>query len=138
MFIGECFELVIFEMSVVLLGWGISLHTGPAIKDPMFNTVPSFLCLVFSLVPAALDLSDQAIFVVLCRFLNLETFLLNVRLELRGVPFVVWGDNVALPVLLDKIFEKFAVSRGWVGDVIIREPSLELGFVPVVVDWTRC
>jgi hypothetical protein len=52
---------------------------------------------------------------------------------LLGIPRVVGSDNVVVPVLLDQLFEIFAIRGGRIWDVVIGEPSLELSFVPFIV-----
>ena len=44
-------------------------------------------------------------------------------------------DNTALPVVLHQVFEVFTVCWCWVRDIMIREPTLELSFVPFVVGY---
>jgi UDP:flavonoid glycosyltransferase YjiC (YdhE family) len=42
--------------------------------------------------------------------------------------------HFAIPVGLDQVLQVAAVGRAGVGDIMVREPSLELRFMPSVVD----
>ena len=44
-------------------------------------------------------------------------------------------NDFRLPVVLDQIFEIFTISGRWIWDIVVREPSLKLSFVPFIV---RC
>lgn len=43
-------------------------------------------------------------------------------------------DNIGFPVVLDEVLKILAVSRGGVRNIVVGEPSLKLGLVPLVVD----
>lgn len=102
------------------------------VKDPILNTGPRVLGLVFRLVPIVLDLSNQAILVGGGGILGLNTLQLQVGGELARVPVAVWLGDFGLPVVLDKILEVLAVCWCRVWDVVVRQPSLKFGFVPFV------
>ncbi|KAG9859269.1 hypothetical protein KCU68_g188, partial [Aureobasidium melanogenum] len=89
--------------------------------------------LVGSLTPVRLDLADEAVLVLLSTLLDLLARACDVVLELLGVPSVVGLSNLVVPVVLDQINEVLAVGRGRVGNIVVREPSLQLGLMPLVV-----
>ena len=89
--------------------------------------------MIASLVPGALNLAEETICVLLRAFLDFFALRSEVVLKLVGIPLVVRLRDVVLPVVLNKVLEVFAVSRCWIRNVMIREPSLKLGFVPLVV-----
>jgi hypothetical protein len=41
--------------------------------------------------------------------------------------------DLGLPICLDKILKIFSVCRGRIGDIVIREPALQLSLMPFVV-----
>lgn len=43
-------------------------------------------------------------------------------------------NNLGLPVVLDEDLEIFSIRGSGVGDIMIREPSLQFSFVPLVVN----
>lgn len=86
-------------------------------------------------MPVALDLADQAVLVLLSTLLGLLALSGQVRLELVGIPAVVWGSDLVLPVLLDQVLKVLTVGSGRVGNVVVGEPPFELGLVPFVVCW---
>jgi len=53
---------------------------------------------------------------------------------LARVPVVVRLGDLGLPVVLDKILEVLAVCWCRVWNIVIRQPSLKLSFVPFVID----
>lgn len=71
------------------------------VEDPFLHVLVGVICLVRGLVPVVLDLSYEAILVLLGSLLDFLTLGIEVVLELVGVPGVVWLDDVVLPVLLD-------------------------------------
>ena len=83
--------------------------------------------------PVTLDRVDQTVFIGVRRFLGIGSLGLEVRLKLGSFPFIVRCSNFFIPILLYKIFKVFAVRGCRVGDVIVREPALKLGFVPFIV-----
>ncbi|KAG9938486.1 hypothetical protein KCV05_g189, partial [Aureobasidium melanogenum] len=89
--------------------------------------------LVGSLTPVRLDLADEAVLVLLSTLLDLLARACDVVLELLGVPSVVGLSNLVVPVVLDQINEVLAVGRGRVGNIVVREPSLQLGLMPLVL-----
>ena len=89
-------------------------------------------------MPRSLDLLEQAVLALGGALLCLLTLGGQVRLELLGVPVVVWCSNVVLPVLVDQIDQVLAISWGRVWDVVVRQPSLKLGLMPLVVSWKGC
>lgn len=48
-------------------------------------------------------------------------------------------DNLSLPVVLDQNLKILAISRAWVGDVVVGEPAFELSLMPLVVSccWSQ-
>lgn len=108
-------------------------HKYSRVKDPVLNTAVGLIALLSSLVPEVLDLRDQCVLILLGTLLDLLALGGDVVLQLGGVPGVVWLDSVVLPVVLDKVLEVLAVRGCWVWNVVIRQPSLELGLVPLVV-----
>lgn len=58
---------------------------------------------------------------------------LQVAAELGDGPGRVGGRDVGVPVLVDEGLEVGAGRGGGVGDVVVCEPAIELGFVPFVV-----
>lgn len=46
-----------------------------------------------------------------------------------------WSGHLRFPVLFDEILEVFPIGGTGIGDVVVGEPTLELGLVPFVV---RC
>ena len=77
---------------------------------------------------------NQAVFGCGRGILSLNTLFGEEVSKLGGVPVVVWCSDLGLPVVLDEDLEVFAVGRCRVGNVVIRQPSLKLGFMPFVVD----
>jgi len=53
--------------------------------------------------------------------------------ELVDIPAVVRLGDIVIPVGLDKVLQVLAVRSGREGDVVVREPALQLGLVPFVV-----
>lgn len=94
--------------------------------------------MVGSLMPVRLDLADKAVLVLLSALLDLLARACDVVLELLGVPSVVGLGNLVVPVVLDKVDEVLAVGRGGIGDIVVREPSLQLGLMPLVVSCKSC
>ena len=46
-----------------------------------------------------------------------------------------WVDDLGLPVVLHKILEIFAISWSWIWDVMVRQPALKLGLMPLIVGY---
>lgn len=84
-------------------------------------------------MPGILHLGDEAVLVLLGTLLNLLAGRGQVVLKLGSVPVVVRLDDMILPVVLDELGQVLAVGRGRVGDVVVGEPALELGLMPLVV-----
>lgn len=76
---------------------------------------------------------NKTVLVLLGALLDLLALRCDVALQLVGVPLVVWLYNIVLPVLLNQILQVLAVCRCWVWDVVVREPTLELSLVPLVI-----
>jgi hypothetical protein len=117
----------------VLVGKGLELAVGPGVEDPLLDVGPALLGLVASLVPRGRDLVDKRILVGLGALLGLDTLGAQPRLQVLDGPGVVGLDNVVIPILLNQRLEVLAVGRSGVGDVVVGQPGLELGFVPLVV-----
>lgn len=105
------------------------------VENPVLDIAVSVVGLSLGLVPAGLDLLDQAVLVLLAALLDLLALASEVVLELVGVPGVVGLDGVVIPILLNEVLEIFAVGSSWKWDVVIGQPALELSLVPLVV---RC
>jgi len=116
-----------------MIAEGLELTVGPGIENPVPTVGVRRLGLVLGHVPRGLDLGDQRIFVLVGRVLGLETLELEVGRELFRVPVPVRGNDVVIPVLLDELLQVSAVGGGRVGDVVVREPSLQFRLVPLVV-----
>jgi len=54
---------------------------------------------------------------------------------LIGIPISVWCGDLSLPVFLDKVLKFLSVSGGWIWNGMVRKPSLELVFVPLIIYW---
>lgn len=117
----------------MVIAESLELTLGPSIQDPVLHTGPGRLGLVLGFVPTTLDLSDEAVLGIFRRVLGLGALLLEIGLQLIRIPLLIGGDYVRVPVRLHEVFEIFAVSRGGVRDVVVGEPSLELGLMPLVV-----
>lgn len=87
-------------------------------------------------MPVALDLREQAVLVLLGALLHLLALRSDVVGEALSVPAVVRLRHVAIPVVLNKVLQVLAVGGCWVWDVVVGQPSLELGLVPLVVGYT--
>jgi hypothetical protein len=119
----------------VLVSKGLELAVSPAVEDPVLDVDVGVLSSVLSLIPRVLNLSKKGVLVGLGAFLSLNTLLLEVGRELVRIPVLVRGDSIAVPVLLDQVLEILAVGRGRVWDVVVRQPTLELSLMPLVVSW---
>lgn len=93
--------------------------------------------MVGSFVPVSLDLLKKAVLVLLGTLLDLCALGSEVRLELFRVPAAVWCGNLVFPVGLDKVDEVFTISGSGEWDVVVRQPSLKLSLVPLVVCYRR-
>lgn len=87
-------------------------------------------------MPVALDLSEEAILVLFGAFFDLLTLRRDVRLQLIGIPAVVWRCNLVFPVELDKVDEILAVCRSRIWHIVVRQPPLELSLMPFVIGWS--
>lgn len=109
------------------------LALGPGVHNPVLHASPCRLGLLLSLVPVGLDLRDEGLRACLGGLLGLDTLLPKIVAESLGVPLGVRTDNVGIPVLLDKLLEVLPIGRSWVRDIVVREPTLEFGLMPLVV-----
>ena len=119
------------HLDVVLVAEGLELAVGPGVEDPALDVAPGLLRLVLGLVPRVLDLGDEA----LLRVVDIAANGLEVVAQVGGVPVLVGGHDVAVPVLADQGLEVAARGGRRVGDVVVGEPALELSLVPFVVGW---
>lgn len=103
------------------------------VEDPALSVAVSLVGLLGSLMPGILHLGDEAVLVLLGTLLDLLASGGEVVLKLSGVPVVVWLDDVVLPVVLDELGQVLTVGRSRIGDVVVGEPALELGLMPLVV-----
>jgi hypothetical protein len=62
----------------------------------------------------------------------------EIALDRLGIPVLVRVHDLIVPVRLDEVLEVLAVGRLRVGNVVVGEPSLKLGLMPLVVDWLTC
>lgn len=44
-----------------------------------------------------------------------------------------WIHHILLPVILHEVFEILTISRSGIWNIVVREPSLKLRFMPLVV-----
>lgn len=109
-------------------------HCNLRVEDPVLNAFVSIGGLRLGLGPRALDLSNEAVLVLLGALLELLALGREVLAQLGSLPRVVGLNNVGFPVVLDEVLKVLAVSRSGVWDVVVAEPSLKLGLVPLVVD----
>jgi len=86
-----------------------------------------------SVFPGALHLLDKSILVAFGALFDLGTLIDEVLLEAVEIPVRVGRLHSRLPVVLHKVLEIFAISRSRVWDIVVGEPALELGLVPLVV-----
>lgn len=121
----------------MLVSEGLELAVGPGIKNPILGTSQGSLSLVLGIVPCVLDLSEERILGGLGALLGLDALRLQIRGQLSRVPLLVRRDSVILPVILDEALKILAVRRSRVGDIVVREPSLELGLMPLVVGFGK-
>lgn len=119
----------------MLVSKGLELAVSPAVKDPVLGTAPGSLCSILSLIPSTLNLGQQGVLGRFSALLGLNALLLQVRRQLVIVPVLVRGDSIVLPVLLDEVCEVLAIRWGGVRHVVIRQPTLQLGLVPLVVGY---
>lgn len=92
--------------------------------------------LILTLMPVPLHLTEQALLILLGPLLDLLALRRQVVLQTLRVPGAVGLDDVVLPVVLDQVLEVLAVGGRGVGDVVVREPALQLRLVPFVVRYT--
>ena len=111
----------------MVLEWSIP------VEDPVLDVGVRILSDILSLVPVGLDGVDKRVLGCSSGGSSLLAALAQVSGELLGVPITVWRDDLGVPVLLNKFLEICAISWGWVGDIVIGQPSVEIGLVPLVV-----
>lgn len=97
------------------------------------HAVVSIVGLLGSLVPGTLNLAGKALNVLLRALLDFLSLRSQVAGELRRIPLAVGLGDVVFPVGFDEVLEILAIGGGGVGDVVVGEPSLQLGLVPFVV-----
>ena len=88
---------------------------------------------VRSALPVALHLGEEAVLVLLRALLHLVTLRRHPVGELVDIPAVVRLGDIVIPVGLHQVLQVLAVRGGREGDVVVREPALQLGLVPFVV-----
>lgn len=103
------------------------------IEDPVLDVVVGTRRLILGFVPVRLHRRNQAVLVLLGTLLGLLALGAQVGLELLRVPAVVGLGDLGVPVVLDKVLQILAIGGGGIGDVVVREPALELGLMPLVV-----
>jgi hypothetical protein len=79
------------------------------IKDPVTDIGVGVVHRVLSVRPVCLDLSDQAVLVLLGALLGLVALGGQVMLQLFGVPAVVGRNSLVVPVGLDQVLQVFSV-----------------------------
>jgi len=119
--------------NAMVIAESLELAVGPGVQNPVLDAGPGLLSLVLRLVPVGLDLADEVIAAGLGRILGLDALLLQVGVELVGIPVIVGRHNIRVPVLLHQCLELLSVRRGWVGNIVVRKPALKLRLVPLVV-----
>ena len=107
------------------------------VEDPVDRVGIGFRHLLFGIGPARLNLGNETVLVLLGTFLNLLASGGEVLLELSRVPAVVWSQNFVIPVVFDEIFQVLSICWGGIGNVMIREPSFQLGLMPLIVSCRR-
>lgn len=117
----------------VMIAKGLELALCPGVENPILDVEVGILGLVLSLVPRSCNLGDECVLARLCRVLDIDTLLLQIARQLVVVPVLVGADGIVFPVGLDEFLKILAVGRGGVGDVMVGEPALELGLMPLVV-----
>jgi len=85
--------------------------------------------------PSRLDGADEGVLVDLGSLVCLLALGLEVVLKLGSVPLAVRSYDLLIPVLLDQALQVLAISRRRVGNVVVRQPALELSLVPFVVSY---
>lgn len=128
-------ELIRLTGNAVLVGKCLELTLSPSVKDPVPNAGPGLLSILLSLIPVSLDLLNKTVLGGFSLADGLGSTGLQEGAQVGAVPALVGGDDIVVPVLLDEILEVLAISRGWVGDVVVREPALKLGLMPFIIDW---
>jgi len=111
----------------------VSKRSDLRVEDVILDSAVSIRSLVTGGVPGGLHLLNQAVLVLLGALLDLLALRRKVRGQLVGVPGVVWTGNIVIPVLLYEVGQLLAVGSLWERNVVVRQPSLELGLVPLVV-----
>lgn len=119
----------------MLVGEFLELAVGPGVEDPILHIDPSLLGLVAGLIPGGLNLADEGVLVSFGALLSLDALVGEPGLEVLGGPRVVGLDDVVVPVGLDELLEILPIGGSRVGDVVVRQPALELRLVPLVVSW---
>jgi hypothetical protein len=105
------------------------------VKDPVAQIGISLGDGVFGVRPCSLDLLNELLLCVGGALLQRLAPEGEVLLQLRDAPVVIRSDDVVVPVLLDEVLEVPSVRRRRVRDVIVREPAIQLCFMPLVVRW---
>lgn len=118
----------------MLVSKGLELALSPGVEDPVADAGPGLLGIILGLVPVGLDLLDEAVLGGLSLAGGLGASGLQEGAQVGAVPALVGGDDIVVPVLLDQRLEVLAVRGRRVRDVVVREPALELGLMPLVVD----
>lgn len=107
------------------------------IENPFLDITVGLVGRVLGLVPVGLDLLRKALCVLLSALLGLLSASDQVVLQGLGVPRLVRVDDLVVPVVRDRLLEVLAVRGAGVGNAVIRQPSLKLRLVPLVVDCLR-
>jgi hypothetical protein len=119
------------------------------VEDPVRHARVGVVDAVGRVLPVGLDLAEQRVLVLLGALLDLLALAGEVVRQLVGIPLVwvkqsistrlsryydesltVGLDDVVLPVGLDLVEQVLAVSGRGVGDVVVRQPALQLRLVP--------
>lgn len=116
-----------------LVAESLQLALSPSVENPILDTRPSSVGVLFGLVPVSADLLHQVVLGSLGLGLRLPAFGLEEGAQFSGIPAAVRGDDVVVPVLLHKGFQVLAVCGSGVRDGVVREPAFELGLMPLVV-----
>lgn len=117
---------------IMLVTESLELAIRPGVKNPLLNIGPRLLGIVLRLVPGSFDTVDERVLAGLGVLPDLLALGLKEGLELFGIPIVVWGDDL-VPVFRHEPFEILSVGACGVWDVVIGQPSIELGRIPLVV-----
>lgn len=110
------------------------MAVGPSVENPVTDVAPGGLGVLLGLIPVGANLADKAVLGSFGLSLGLLALGLEIGRELSSVPRAVGLNNIIVPVLLYEALEILAVGRAWVRHGVIREPALQLGLMPLVVD----